>query len=321
MLAEKYRPKTLSEVVGQDHILPFFKGFAKTKQIPHMLFVGPAGVGKTSVAMALARDIFGDEWRKCFYELNASDDRGIDVVRNKIKSYAKAIPIQNSYKIIFLDEADFLTREAQPALRRIIEDNSETCRFILSCNYPQKIIEPILDRLVEFRFRKLKLFHLKQTIKKIVEQESIKMSPSAVVTLAVLSDGSLRRALNVLCSFKMAGFTEVTEEDIRKKIFMVDFNLVRSFVHLLTKGSIEEIDKKLDYLLYEQCYDVTELLKVLYEVVKESKEIPTKAKLQILPKIGDFEYRISVGASPDIQLRALIANIVFVLKKYLGEQS
>jgi len=286
-----------------------------------MLFVGPAGVGKTSVAMALARDIFGDEWRKCFYELNASDDRGIDVVRNKIKSYAKAIPIQNSYKIIFLDEADFLTREAQPALRRIIEDNSETCRFILSCNYPQKIIEPILDRLVEFRFRKLKLFHLKQAIKKIVEQESIKMSPSAVVTLAVLSDGSLRRALNVLCSFKMAGFTEVTEEDIRKKIFMVDFNLVRSFVHLLTKGNIEEIDKKLDYLLYEQCYDVTELLKVLYEVIKESKEIPTKAKLQILPKIGDFEYRISVGASPDIQLRALIANIVFVLKKYLGEQS
>ena len=166
---EKYRPKTLDDVAGQQAIIERLKAYAKTKNVPHLIFAGPAGTGKTTSALALAREVFGEEtWKQNFHELNASDERGIGIVRGKIKDFARTAPIGNTaFKIIFLDEADSLTPEAQAALRRTIEKYSHICRFILSVNYSSKIIEPIQSRCTVFRFGPIKPEAIKKYIRKI----------------------------------------------------------------------------------------------------------------------------------------------------------
>src|SRR2546426_496095 len=154
---EKYRPKSLEEVVGQEEIVERLKAYAKTGNLPHLLFAGPAGTGKTTSAIALARDMFGEDWRQNYFELNSSDERGIETVRTKVKEIARLAPFGGTnFKIIFLDEADNLTADAQAALRRTMETYSKTSRFILSANYSSRLIEPIQSRTAVFRFRPLK---------------------------------------------------------------------------------------------------------------------------------------------------------------------
>jgi len=154
---EKYRPKKLDDVAGQSKIIERLKTYAKTKSVPHLIFAGHAGTGKTTSAIALSREVFGDTWKQNFNELNASDERGIGIIRGKIKDFARTAPIgKNRFKILFLDEADSLTNDAQAALRRTIEKYTHICRFILSANYSSKIIEPIQSRCTVFRFGPIK---------------------------------------------------------------------------------------------------------------------------------------------------------------------
>ena len=149
---EKYRPKSFEEFVGQDIIVNRIKSFVENNNIPHLIFAGSPGTGKTTLALIIARSLFGENWRENFLELNSSDDRGINVVRETIKDFARTRPMSNvPYKIILLDESDALTREAQHALRRTMENYSNTCRFILSCNYSSKLIDPIVSRCAIFR--------------------------------------------------------------------------------------------------------------------------------------------------------------------------
>src|SRR3989304_4493842 len=146
---EKYRPSKFSEIVGQDNTVKKVQSLTKSLNIPHLLFAGPAGTGKSTLALITVKELFGDKWKENYLELNASDERGIDVVRQKVKDFARTKAIENiPFKVIFLDEADALTKEAQQALRRTMENYSNTCRFIMSCNYASNIIDPIQSRCV-----------------------------------------------------------------------------------------------------------------------------------------------------------------------------
>ena len=196
---EKYRPKTLADVAGQTHIIERLKAYVKRKNVPHLIFAGPAGTGKTTSALALSKELFGETWKQNFSELNASDERGIGIIRGKIKNFARTAPIGNNpFKIIFLDEADSLTSDAQAALRRTIEKYTHICRFILSVNYSSKIIEPIQSRCTVFRFRPLNAADVKTYMRRIAKKEKLEITADGLETLIFVSQGDLRKAINVL---------------------------------------------------------------------------------------------------------------------------
>ncbi|MCX6776876.1 MAG: replication factor C small subunit [Candidatus Micrarchaeota archaeon] len=196
---EKYRPKTLDDVIGQAEIAERMKAYVKSRNIPHMLLAGPAGVGKTTTALALAHDLFKENTRQSFLELNASDERGIDVVRGRIKDFARTLPLTDvPFKIILLDEADALTPDAQHALRRTMEMFAGATRFILSCNYSSKLIEPIQSRCSVFRFKPLSEHDMKEMVKRIAKAEKIEVHDEAVKALIYISEGDMRKIINAL---------------------------------------------------------------------------------------------------------------------------
>ena len=196
---EKFRPSKFDEVVGQQEILKRVKSLVQALNIPHLLFAGPAGTGKSTLALIIVKELFGEAWRENYLELNASDERGIDVVRQKVKDFARTKALENvPFKVIFLDEADALTREAQQALRRTMENYTNTCRFILSCNYSSNIIDPIQSRCVVFRFKLLEKKDISERVKYIAEKEKLILSEDAFQTLYESSEGDCRRAINLL---------------------------------------------------------------------------------------------------------------------------
>src|SRR3970040_1955365 len=178
---ERYRPSKFEEVVGQHEIIKRIKSLVQAMNIPHLLFAGPAGTGKSTLALIVVKDLFKENWRENYLELNASDERGINVVREKVKNFARTKSIGNvPFKIIFLDEADALTPEAQQALRRTMENFSATCRFVLSCNYSSKIIDPIQSRCAIFRFKLMEKKDIEKIIRKIETYEKLQIKPESI---------------------------------------------------------------------------------------------------------------------------------------------
>ena len=304
---EKYRPDTLSEVVGQEEIIDRLSAFVEEESIPHMLYAGPAGTGKTTSAVALAKDLYGDQWNQNFMETNASDERGIDVVREKIKDFARTKPIEAEYKIIFLDEADALTPDAQQALRRTMEQFTENCRFILSCNYSSKIIDPIQSRCAVFRYNRLEEDDVKNYIQRIGESEGFKVSEGALEAVMRVSDGDLRRVTNVLQTASIQN-SEIEEEDVYGVAASLRPEEITQVLELALNERFMDARDQLSDLMIERGLDGQDVIDSIHREVYDL-EISEQAKLTIIDNLGEFEFRISEGGSPDIQIEALLAKI------------
>ena len=195
---EQYRPETLAEVSGHEAVVERLQRYVDRDDLPHLLFSGPAGVGKTTSSIAIARELYGEDWSDNFLELNASDERGIDVVRDRIKNFARASFGGHQYRIIFLDEADALTSDAQSALRRTMEQFSHNTRFILSCNYSSRIIDPIQSRCAVFRFGPLDDAAIESQVEAIAADQDITVTEDGMEALVYAAAGDMRKAINAL---------------------------------------------------------------------------------------------------------------------------
>ncbi|MFH1258167.1 MAG: replication factor C small subunit [Candidatus Micrarchaeota archaeon] len=306
---EKYRPKMLSDVVGNEMIVRQLSAFVKNKNPPHLLFAGPAGSGKTSCALAMAHELFGEEFSQCFLELNASDERGIDVVRTKIKDFARTLSLTSvPFKIIFLDEADALTGDAQQALRRTMERYSSTTRFVLSCNYSSRILEPIQSRCAVFRFSRLKEEDLRKMSELIAAGEGLKIDKAAEEALIYISEGDARKLINSLQGASSIS-EKITSEEIYKIASRARPEEVEKMVKAALKGSFNEARKLLDEIMLRYGMSGEEVILQIFREVT-SMDIGDKEKVLLVDKVGEYDFRIVEGANERIQLDALLAQIL-----------
>ena len=306
---EKYRPKLLRDVVGQNEITERLLAYARTKSMPHLLFAGPAGTGKTSSAIALARELYGEDWKGNFQEMNASDERGIDVVRTKIKGYARIAPMGDAdFKIIFLDEADALTPEAQAALRRTMEKYTHTCRFIMSCNYSSKIIDPIQSRCAVFRFRPLKAEDLKLYLKRISKMEGKEITEDGLDALIYVAGGDCRKATNSLQVAASMG-DKIESNMIYKTASLARPEEVKKLLTTALNGNFLKSRELLDELLITYGLSGSDIVWQMHRAVVDLP-IPDQRKVKLVDKVGEIDFRIAEGASERIQLEALIAQFI-----------
>ena len=307
---EKYRPAKLDEVVGQPEIVQRLKAYVKTSNLPHLLFAGPAGTGKTTCAIALARELFKDNWKANFSELNASDERGIDTVRTKIKDYARLAPIGGDFKIIFLDEADALTNDAQAALRRTMENYTRTARFILSCNYSSRIIEPIQSRCAVFRFRPLKAEAVKEYLSRVAKGEGVKITDDGMEALVYVAQGDLRKAVNSLQVAASVAKT-IDSEAMYKAASTARPEIIKKLLETALEGDFVKARDELDELLIEYGLSGEDVIRQVHRTVFDLP-IPDTFKVRLVDRIGEAEFRLVEGSNERIQLENLLANFALI---------
>ncbi len=306
---EKYRPKLLKDVVGQKEAIKRLQSYVEKHNVPNMMFSGPAGIGKTSAAVALAKELFGEEFSRNFMELNASDARGIDVVRGQIKDFARTLAFSADFKIIFLDESDALTSDAQHALRRTMEKYTKTCRFVLSCNYSSRIIEPIQSRCVVFRFRPLQAKEIEARLSEIAAKEKLKLDKKALEAIVYVCTGDLRKAVNILQA--AASLDSKIGEDV---VFNVSSRAkpaeVKEMIKVAMKGDFIEARNLLDKLMYLHGMSGEDVIGQVYRETMDAdeKEISSKTKIALVDVIGEYDFRMVEGASERIQLEAMLAQ-------------
>lgn len=307
---EKYRPKTFTEVIGQTHIVNQLQAFVKQKNMPHLLFSGPAGVGKTTISLIIAKETFGEDWRNNFLELNASDERGIDVVRNKVKDFARTRTIGDyPFKIIYLDECDALTKEAQQALRRTMENYTKTCRFVLSCNYSSKIIDPIQSRCAVFRFRPVSKEEVFNLVDFIAKGEELVISDGAKKALYEVSEGDCRKVTNILQS--CASTTRNIEETNIYAISAVARPTeILDILNLATKNKFVESRDKLLKTMYDYGLSGLDVIKQIQKEIL-NLDIDSKKKMMLIDKCGDIEFRLVEGSDEYLQLESFLAYIAY----------
>jgi len=304
---EKYRPKTLDEIINQEEVVARLKKFVEMKNMPHLLFAGPAGTGKTTAAHALAHDMFGENYKQYMLELNASDERGINVIREKVKEFARSrTPPDIPFKIVLLDEADNMTADAQQALRRLMELYSANTRFILIANYPSKIIDPIQSRCAFFRFQPLKKEDVVARLKYIADNEGVDYDIEALEAIYEISEGDMRRAINILQAAAALG--KVTVDTVFKVVGMAKPREVREMLRLALKGDFTAARNMLRKLMIEYGLSGEDLVKQIHrEIFSNEINIPEEARVLIADYIGEIHYRLVEGSDDDIQLSALLA--------------
>lgn len=320
MWIEKYRPRSLDEVVNQKETVDGIKALLKTPAtIPHFLFAGPPGTGKSTVALCVARQLMGENFRSLVLELNASDERGIGVVRERIKGFSQIIqtaPSGVQFGLVILDECDEMTRDAQTALRRIMETSSRTCRFILICNYQSGIIEPIQSRCSVFRFRRLEEAEATEQLAKICKSEKIDAGPKVVERVFELSEGDLRRAINYLqvaATSTKGGKLDLTT--LEKVMPEAQGELIREMLKLAVLGDFMKARDVMYELMGKHGVSGREIIRGANREVSRLPEATAERQAEIVRTLGECDFRLTQGANEDIQISAMLAQLSMIGRK------
>ena len=311
---EKYRPSNLDDVVGQDHIVQRLKRYVNEHSMPNLMFTGPAGVGKTTTSIALAKSILGEYWRQNFLELNASDARGIDTVRTNIKNFCRLKAVGAPFRIVFLDEVDNMTKDAQHALRREMEMYTKTASFILSCNYSSKIIDPIQSRCAIFRFAPVKGTQIIKRLEIVAEAENLNIKRNAIESIVYFAEGDLRKAINILQA-SASTTDEITEDSIYEIVSKAKPQDVRKIVNKALNGDFISARDLLREVMVVQGTSGEDMITQIYQEISRmsmEKLIEEDIYMDLIQSIGEYDYRIREGSNPRIQLEALLTK--FLLK-------
>jgi len=310
MWAEKYRPKHLDEMVDQKEIVERLKSFAKARNVPHCIFAGPPGTGKTTAALCLARDLYGETYREHLMELNASDERGIDVVRETIKTYARSRSIgEIPFKIMILDEADNMTTDAQQALRRTMEKYTESCRFLMCANYSGKIIEPIQSRCAPFRFSFLPKDEHDKFVCHVAQKENVDLLADGLEAVYEVCGGDMRRAMNTLQS--AASMKKSVDS---KLVYSVTGRAnpmdVQKMLTTAISGDFQDARKQLREMLQKYGVAGSDVVRQIHSELFKAKDIPESLKVKVADYLGEVDFRIMEGSDDEVQLSALLARLV-----------
>merc|ERR1719295_581743 len=306
MWVEKYRPATLDKIISHRSLLNPIAQLVEDRKLPHLLFYGPPGTGKTTTLLAAARQLNGKNWKSMTLELNASDDRGIDVVRNQIKVFASTKQIfSNGFKMIMLDEADAMTSSAQFALRRVIEKYTKNTRFCLICNYVNKIIPALQSRCTKFRFAPLREDDIKGRLWDIAKTEGVNLTDDGMKSILRLSGGDMRRCLNIMQSAHTA-HNVVNEETVHECTGSPRDIDIKEILHFLLnkdfKAAFDGIRNKMD----ERGLALNDVISGIYQLVIRMK-IDSMVLCKVLSQLADLEHRLTVATNEKIQLASLVA--------------
>ncbi|CAH8356210.1 unnamed protein product [Eruca vesicaria subsp. sativa] len=306
---EKYRPQSLDDVAAHRDIVDTIDRLTNENKLPHLLLYGPPGTGKTSTILAVARKLYGPKYRNMILELNASDDRGIDVVRQQIQDFASTQSFslgKSSVKLVLLDEADAMTKDAQFALRRVIEKYTKSTRFALIGNHVNKIIPALQSRCTRFRFAPLDPVHVSQRLKHVIEAEGLDVSESGLAALVRLSNGDMRKAMNILQSTHMAS-EKISEEDV----YLCTGNPlprdIEQISHWLLNEPFAESYKKISEMKTRKGLAIVDIVREVTMFVFKIK-MPSGVRVQLINDLADIEYRLSFGCNDKLQLGAIIST-------------
>ena len=315
MWVERHRPRSVSEMKGQATIVDRLRAYASQRDFPHLLFAGPPGTGKTTAALALARDVFQDPgvYSRNLLEMNASDERGLQSVRTKVKEFARMAPDKSvPFKLIFLDEADALTPDAQGALRRIMEQYAGTCRFILSCNYSSKIIEPIQSRCAVFRFRPLAEDQILEMVQEVAEAEGLSLEDDGAAAVVHVAIGDLRRAITAL-QVAASLSSKITRDLVYETTATAPPEELHAYLRSCQEDGFQPARRKMYGIIDRFGLAGTDIVNQLHRSLGEVQFMTEREKLSVTEAMAEADFRLVEGGGESLQLDALTARICSTL--------